>query len=159
MNRKLFIILILSIITGSASDLQALVYISVAGSWQETIDSTDLIPGPVILLPSTYTSPGDAVRIDITTTKNEKWLVYVSKSDSIWDPRMHLFLRRTSNGTGVGKISGGTSFQEISSLNQSFFSGSKGLINIAVQFQLTGISLQIPPAGYGTKVTYTITEY
>ncbi|MBA3028297.1 MAG: hypothetical protein FP816_05700 [Desulfobacteraceae bacterium] len=124
----------------------------------KTINSSELIFGPEIILPSTYTSSSNAVTMNINANGNESWMVHVSKNNSIWDPRLRLYIRRTGNGSGTGTISGGTSFQEITSLNQTFFSGRKKYSNIPVQFQLTGVSLYIPPSSNITTITYTITE-
>jgi hypothetical protein len=155
MKRKLIFILIFLVLSSATFRLDALVQFSIYGNWSETIDSSDLTG---IVLPSTYTSSSNAVTIDIDANVFEKWLVYVSRSDTMWDPSLQLFLRRTSDGVGKGSISGGTIFQEITAFNQAFFSGQKALNSIAVQFQLTGITLRTPTDSYATTIIYTITD-
>ena len=155
MNLKIHILLILFII-GTTLRLNALLQISVSGSYTETIDSTDLIN---FYLPTTYTSALNAVIVDIDAANNEKWLVSVYKSDTNWDTSLHLSIRRTGSGTGSGKVIGGDSFQEVTSVSQSFMNGQKALSNIPVQVQISGVSYQISPDTYGTTITYTITDY
>ena len=157
MKRKRILLFILWMIFDATHRSDAAITISLSGSWSETVDSSDIIIGSEIMLPSTYTSSSSAVTMNIGANGSESWIVLVSKYDSVWDPRLHLFLRRTGNGSGNGNISGGTSFQEIGALNQTLCSGKKQLSGIPVQFQLTGITLNIPPASRSTTITYTIT--
>ena len=158
MNRKRFFHFFLGLIFFTALRTDAIVGISVSGTWLESIDSSDLIIGSEVLIPSTTTSADNAVTLDVSTDTNAAWTVYVSAVDANWDPRLHLYLRRTGAGTGKGSVSGGETFLEISPLNQVFFSGRKAAFSIPVQFQINGISFQIPPSVFIKTITYTITE-
>ena len=131
--------------------------IKVTGSWDETIDSTDLQGGAGTDLIGTYESVSNVCDIDVTSAK-KNWRVDVSKTDTLWHANLRLYVRRTSDGTGKGTISGGMAYQEITDVNQTFFSGYDNLRNITIQYQLTGVSVQILPSVYTTTVNYTITR-
>jgi hypothetical protein len=84
--------------------------------------------------------------------------VDVKKSDTNWHANFQLYVRRTSDGSGSGSISGGTSYQEITDTDQSFFNGTLDRSNITGQLELTGVTVQIPVDTYTTTVYYTVVE-
>lgn len=130
--------------------------ITATGSWSQTIDASNLTGGAGTDLNSTYQSASNAVVIDIIGA-GSTWGVAVKKITSNWHSSLHLSVKRTSDGTGVGTISGGTSYQEVTDIDQSFFSGNRSRANVNVQFQLTGVSIQVPPGVYTATVYYTVT--
>ena len=132
--------------------------ITVTGSWTETIDASDLQAGAGSDLIDTYESASDQVEIGITEAGGKNWRVDVRKSDANWHSNFQLSVRRTSSGTGPGTISGGTSYQEVTDTDQSFFNGKKNREGINVQLKLSGVSVQIPPDTYSTTVYYTVVE-
>lgn len=132
--------------------------IKVTGSWNEAIDSTDLQGGAGTDLISTYESISNVCDIDITGGAKKDWRVDVNKTDTLWHANLHLYVRRTSDGTGGGTIAGGATYQEITDINQTFFTGYDNLRDITIQYQLTGVSVQILPNAYTTTVNYTITQ-
>ena len=133
------------------------VAIEVTGDWSETIDVNDLQSGPGSDLVSSHESASDVGVVDITGTTTT-WDVDVKKTDSNWHASFTLNVRRTSDGSGAGSISGGTSYHEITDTDSTFFSGNKNRSNIDLQLQLTGAPVQITPDTYTTTVSYTITE-
>lgn len=130
--------------------------LTVTGSWTEMIDSLDLQAGAGSDLIDTYESASNTVAIDIIAPTN--WRVDVKKSDTNWHANFQLYVRRTSDGSGSGSISGGTSYQEITDTDQSFFNGTLDRSNITGQLKLTGVSVQIPVDTYTTTVYYTVVE-
>jgi len=132
------------------------VNITITGSWAETIDASDLQAGAGSDLIDTYESASNTVAIDIITPTN--WRVDVKKSDTNWHANFQLYVRRTSDGSGSGSISGGTSYQEITDTDQSFFNGTLDRSNITGQLELTGVSVQIPVDTYTTTVYYTVVD-
>ena len=138
---------------------QAQINITVTGSWSETIDASDLQDGAGSDLIDTYESIADAVSISIsgTTGASDNWRVDVKKLDTNWDSSFHLYVKRTSNGTG-GSVSGGTAYQELTDVDESFFSGSDDVSGIDIQLKLSGVSVQIPPDSYMTTVYYTVVD-
>jgi len=133
--------------------------IKVTGNWSETIDKKDLLSGAGSDLKSTYTSVSGQVSIDIRGTKgiNDAWRIDIRKVDNNWNDNLHPYVMRTSDGKG-GRVSGGTSYQEVTDINTPFFSGSGKVKGINVQLRLTGPSIQIPPSSYSTVFYYTVVD-
>ena len=130
--------------------------ITVTGSWSQTIGSASLSAAAGSDLVGTYTSAADQVLLDLS---DPRWRVSVQRVDAFWHSNLNLYVQRTSNGsTPNGTISGGTAYQSVTTSAQSFFTGTKNFSNIAVQIQLSGVSLQVPPATYTTGLTFTITH-
>lgn len=131
--------------------------ITVSGSWSETIDASDLVGGAGSGLIGTYESNWDQIVLDIDVGRG-KFRVDVSKINTYWHSDFQLRVRRTSDGTGDGKISGGTSYQEITDTYQSFFTFKKDRTGIELQLELSGVSVQVAPDTYTTTVYYTIVK-
>lgn len=79
---------------------------------------------------------------------------------SNWDSSLKLYVQRTGNGTGIAILSGGTTYIQLTSTPQLFFSGLLNLFahrdNIPVQYKIEGLSVMLPVKTYTTTVTYTI---
>ena len=111
------------------------------------------------LVPSKESSAGQAtLDISATASSEDQWRVDVSRSDSVWPSGLDLDVRRSSNGSGAGSISGGTSYLSIGSSPATFFSGSGDRTSIGLQLRLTGLSVSIGPDTYSTTVTYTVVD-
>jgi len=137
--------------------------ISIGGSWELTIDESDMQSGMISDLNSTYESPADQVYATITHPDygwfgTWYWRVDVSRDNSQWHNLLHLDVRRSSGGFGFGSISGGTSYQEISTATQSFFTGARNRLWIGFQYRLRGVSVSVPAGTYVATVTYTVVE-
>lgn len=133
--------------------------ISVTGAWYETIDKNDLIFGAGSDLQSTHTSVSGQVTIDISgaTGPDDAWRVDIMKIDGSWNSLLHPWAMRTSDGNG-GSVNGGESFQEITNINTSFFSGAGDVTGIKIQLRMTGASIQIPPSSCSTVLYYTVVD-
>lgn len=134
--------------------------ITVTGSWTDTVDQNDLRSGIGSNLNATYTSPTNVNIVAITnaTGTSDAWQVSIRRIDTTWNPAMVLSVRRTSTGSGSGSIQGGTSYIQVTTSDQSFFTGAGNRSNVRVQLRLSGVSLQIPPNQYSTTVQYTIID-
>lgn len=130
--------------------------ITAVGGWTETIDASDLIAGAGSDLQSDYYSATNATTLDVTAIGNYK--VDVRRSDTNWSGDFTLYLKRTSDGTGSGTISGGTSYITVSLTDTEFFTGSLDRSGIDVQYHLAGMSVNISPDTYSTTITFTITD-
>lgn len=133
------------------------IQILVSGSWVRTIDAADLQGLAGSDLNPAYESATDQIGIEIRQT-GSTWRVDIKKVDTNWHGNFHLFVRRTSNGSGSGSISGGTTYQEITDADQAFFNGSSTRNFIDIQLRLEGVSVQVPQDSYSTTVYYTVTE-
>jgi len=158
MRKRLYIMLfILLSFIGFKQGAQAQT-ITVTGNWSLIIGLSDLQGGAGSDFNPTYESAVDQIIIDIQGKKTTNWRVDVSKDDITWDSRMLLYVRRTSDGTGPGSISGGLTYQQITEVDQEFFRGGKNRQNIHVQLKLDGITVGIPTGTYTTTVYYTVIE-
>ncbi len=88
------------------------------------------------------------------------WRVDVSRADTSWHSSILVYVRRTSDGTGGTTISGGTAYQEITTTDTSFFTGTGNPRDVALQFRTNGefAGAGVPSGSYSTTVTYTITD-
>jgi hypothetical protein len=125
------------------------------GTWNETIDETDLQGGAGSDIPDTYESNAAATSILITGMNNKDWAMTVEMSEINWHGDFTIYLKRTDNSGGV---SGGTTYQVLTTSPVSFCTGSDNQFGIRIQYQLEGVSLQIPADTYSITVTYTVTE-
>ena len=155
---KIGIVLLITAALIPAEGVWAAVSISVTGSWFETIDETDLVGGAGSDLRSTYESAADQVSINVVGADKKSWRIDVRKVDTDWHGDLSLYVRRTSDGSGQGQITGGTSYQQLSDTYQEFFSGDRNRKNVNVQLMLDGVSAQTPCGNYLTTVYYTIVE-
>ncbi len=149
-NRKLKgIILALSFLLIFFCEISWSIDITVTGSWSENIDASDLVPPDAAGsdLNGTYQSAADAVQLNITATGN--WKVQVKKTDSTLPGSLHLRIRKTYPDTGP--------YQEVPDTDQDFLGVSgTGDANVNVQFELTGVSIQVPPGSYSATIQYTV---
>lgn len=81
-------------------------------------------------------------------------------STSNWDSSLKLYVQRTGNGTGIAIVTGGTTYIQLTSTPQLFFSGLLNVLahrdNIPVQYKIEGLSVMLPVKTYTTTITYTI---
>ena len=133
--------------------------IAITGSWSETIDANDLVAGAGSTVNSTYESAADAITVDLTAIGvGDSWDIEISMTEGTWSSNFTLWARRTSAGTGPGTVSGGMSYQEITSTPTTLFSGTGSRNDIEVQLQLTGVALSEPLGANDCTVTYDLIE-
>lgn len=154
-----FILYLLAPLFFTAQMANAGISITVTGNWFETIDKNDLLFGAGSDLQSTYTSVSGQVSIDISGTSGptDAWRIDIRKVDNNWNNKLDPYVRRTSDGSG-GSVSGGTSYQSVTDINTSFFSGTGDVTGIKVQLRMTGVSIQISPSSYSTVLYYTVVD-
>ncbi len=144
-----------------ATPALAVLSIATSGSWSLTVDASDLSAGAGSDLVNSQTSSSTQGSIDIsgTTGSSDNWRVDVKRVDTTWDSDFTIYVRRTGDGTGDGSITGGTTFQEVTTTDASFFSGSGDRTGINVEFMIEGFSVStIPVDVYDTAITYTIVD-
>jgi hypothetical protein len=131
--------------------------ITVTGQWDLTINSTNLQAGPGSNLVATYQSAANQVIANINPRSFGKtWLVQVHKTDILWNSNLHLDIRRQAYSNLVG----GLTYFEITNIDQDFFWSDtrKGTNGVQIQFQLRGVSVDIPVNNYSTTVYYTLID-
>jgi hypothetical protein len=134
--------------------------ITATGSWNKTIDTSDLASGAGSDLVGIYESTVNATVLTVlnTTGNTDNWRIDVRRSDSTWHGDFILYIQRTSDGTGGGSISGGLSYITIGTTDSQFFSGAGDRSSVNLQYKLTGMSVSIPPNTYSTTVVFTIVD-
>ncbi len=86
------------------------------------------------------------------------WQLNAKRSDSLWDGDYSIFIKRTSDETGPGTISGGSAYVELSTFDTQIFTGTDNRSDISIQYKLTGMSKNISPDTYITSVIVTVIE-
>lgn len=132
--------------------------ITIAGSWSRVIGAGDLTGGPGSNLTATYASATNQVTMGVTTGAGMNWRVDVRRIDTIWHASFRLSIRRTSNGSGTGTVAGGATYLRITTISQTFVTGSGNRAGIQLQERLGGVSVSIPVATYTTTIQYTVVD-
>ena len=134
--------------------------LAASGSWSLGVDATDLLAGAGSPLQDSYDSGGGAVALEISATggSSDAWRIDVRRATSGWDPDLHLWIRRTSDGSGPGSVSDGTSWQEVGATDSALFTGEGDRTGITVQLRITGVSLAISPDAFLATVHYTLVD-
>jgi hypothetical protein len=128
--------------------------ITAIGGWTETINVDDLESGPGSDLVGTYESGAAATVMSVTY--GGSWRIDVRRTDGTWHPDFGIHTQRTSDGTGGGTISGGTTYMEITTVDTEFCSGTLDRTDIDAGYKLTGMSVNAAPGTYNTTVTFTV---
>lgn len=127
--------------------------------WSLTFDVTDLTgtAGSDFATDIESADPAQQIRIQNSTGN---WRIDVSRVDTTWHSGIRIFVKRTSPGTGGTTISGGTTYQEITTIDTEFFIGSGNPTSVNLQFMTNGAfaGQGVPSGSYLTTVTYTITD-
>ena len=126
------------------------------GGVTETINSADLISGAGSDLTSTFESSATAVSIDLTGTSGSAWMVQVKCTDGTWATGLEVAVKRTSDGSGSGSISDGTTYQTITDSYVDLFSGHADRSIIKLQIRLTGVSVSKGADTFDNNISFKI---
>ncbi|MFO7889388.1 MAG: hypothetical protein R6V04_03515 [bacterium] len=158
-TRVLFLwIILIWLCTVFPSILWAQADVTVTGYWALNITAADISGGPGSPLNDTYESLIDQILIEIGGRRVFDWIVYVRRSDVIWNSDFCLNIKRTGEGQGGGTVTGGTAYQEITTVDTEYLQGSKKLKNIPNQLQLKLLSGVVDSRTYQTTVIYTVID-
>ena len=150
---------------------QGPIQIDVTGNWNLTLSASDISDAGNDFS-NIHTSSANELEVDVFKLGGFfgsyylfgfNWRVDIRQDEINWHPNLQLSARRTGNGTttgffGLGNINGGTAFQQVSSNNTIFYSGSYGRLNVPIQLRLQGISVLLPAQTYTTTIVLTVTE-
>jgi hypothetical protein len=135
--------------------------LSAAGGWNENVNASDLVSGVGSNLVDTYESTTNATNVNISNCMgdSDNWRVDVRRVDEGgWYGGFALYVKRTSDGTGNGFVSDGFDYIEITSTDTPFFTGAGDRSNINIQYQLTGMSINVSPNNYHTTIMFTVVD-
>ncbi|MBN1697933.1 MAG: hypothetical protein JW881_10505 [Spirochaetales bacterium] len=124
------------------------------GDWQETVDESDLTGGAGSDVTDTYESASNQTSILITGMNNKNWQVTVDRTDTSWYTDLVIEARRTDSSS---EVSGGTTYQIITTSPAVFFTGRNNKLGISIQYRLGGVNLSIPADTSSATITYTLT--
>jgi hypothetical protein len=130
--------------------------ISVSGNWSKTVNRDNLAAGAGSNLVSTIESPAATATLNIINTAGATWTVRVAKSNVSWPANVGVAVKRTTNGSGSGTISSGTSYLAVDSTANTFFSGTGDRTGIEIQLRLYGVSIGASPGLYSLAITYSV---
>lgn len=137
---------------------------SVTGTWTSSVPA------------STITEAGNNYSSNWTSLANQSiislpagilgasYTVSVRKTDTNWNANLGLWIHKSADNLGLlGSVSpaGNTSYFQLSSSNQIFFTASLGILSPAtfnVQYEIRGLSVTLPAQSYTTTVVYTISS-
>lgn len=131
------------------------------GGWSLVVGATNLVAGAGSDLLGTYQSAGNQTLVTVNNTlnKNDAWRLDVRRNDILWRAGLTLSVKRTAYGSGPGvNPTGGQAYQSIGTNSTTLLSGAGNRSGIALQFQLDGVSIQLPPAIYMTTLTFTLVD-
>ena len=149
MKRHLLALLVSSITTmAPAAELESL------GAWTETINVANLLGGAG----STFSNPESVAGITTlsVTFPTVTWRVYARLNGGNWNPNVGLWIQRASNGSGIGSITGGTSYVQLTTTNTELFSGVLSRTNISLRFKSSGQSSSVVPGNYQAPILFTV---
>jgi hypothetical protein len=121
-----------------------------------TFDVTSLTGGAGSDFTGTHEQLSQLALMEIKNA-NAGWRLDVSRADTLWPAGVRLYVRRNGDGTGTGTITGGTSYQEVTTVNTELFRGTLARKDIPMQFMVTGVSVSGGAGSFSTTVTYTVT--
>ena len=146
------------VLAAAAAGSLGAISINVSGSWSAVIDVSSLQGGPGTDLIPVQESPAGSAALSVDETNRQGWQITVRRIDGIWPAGLALAVRRASDGMGSGTVSGGTAYQGVTEIDQPFFSGSRDRVHIDLRFQLSGLSVKIPPSASSTTIVYTVVQ-
>jgi len=133
--------------------------LSASGGLMRIVNASNLVAGAGSnLLPTLDDAAATNLSIINTSGSIDHWRIDVRRSDATWHNALRLYVRRISDGSGSGTVTGGLSPVEISGMDVQFFSGEGDRTGLFLSYQLTGMSVAVSPNTYSTTVIFTIVD-
>lgn len=127
--------------------------LSTSGTWSPQITTSTYRAAPI-------DSAASALLINIDVAETEAWTVSVQTQNANLPEGLTLSIKRITNGTGDGAISGGTDYATVGDTAQIMFSGTGNRQGVGVQLRLNGIAGGRPPPGnYGASILYSLESH
>lgn len=155
---------VFAVLLVSAAPLGAQLDLQVTGDWTLTLDASDLLPSPQAGADwaGTHETSGaenPSMTMSNLASNSQPWRIDVRRLDTLWPAGVPLYVRRTSDGTGPGTISGGLTYQAITAVDQSLFTGTGDRSMVDLQLRVEGVAVGVLDVRtYDTEVIYTLTE-
>jgi hypothetical protein len=125
------------------------------GDWTESITATDLVSGAGTDLKPQFESAAGVTTLTVSNAPGP-WTVSVKRTGNGGHGDVTVYVKRVSGGSGIGTIDGGTAYQTLTGADVDLFSGTEDRNGISLQFKLTGITRDVPPANYLSTIVFTV---
>jgi len=125
------------------------------GQWNIVVGAGDLTGGAGTTLPASFESMAGVTTVTIANEQSP-WRLMARYAHTNWNNAVSVMIKRTSDGSGAGSISGGSSYVELSTVDTEICSGDGDRSNVALQYKLTGTSLHVSPGLYSTSIIFTV---
>ncbi|MDO9265249.1 MAG: hypothetical protein Q7U02_14865 [Desulfosalsimonadaceae bacterium] len=133
--------------------------LSASGGLMRIVNASHLVAGAGSNLHTTFDdSAATSLSIVDTSGSSDHWRIDVRRSDATWHNALGLYVKRISDGSGSGTVTGGLSHVEISGTEVEFFSGEGDRTGLFLSYELTGMSVAVSPNTYSTTVIFTIVD-
>ncbi|KAA6183066.1 hypothetical protein F2Q65_16650 [Thiohalocapsa marina] len=130
--------------------------LTLLGDWSKALGTQDLSGGAGTDFPAAFESSATQATIDVTNTGGAAWTLWVRQDQAMLPPAVGLSVRRSSDGSGQGSISGGSAYLTPDFQEQILCSGVGDRSGIGLQFRLSGISISQPPGSFGATLGYRV---
>ena len=125
------------------------------GDWAQSITAADLVSGAGTDLKPQFESASGVTTLTVSNAPGP-WTVSVKHSGNGGHGDVTVYVKRVSGCTGTGTIAGGTAYQALTGADVDLFSGTEARNGISLQFKLTGLSRDVPPANYLSTIVFTV---
>lgn len=129
--------------------------ITSSGDWVASISAANLASGAGSDLQAQIESVAGVTNLTITNVTGA-WSLRARRNGSQWAGAVSVYVKRTSDGSGSGAISGGGGYVELTGTDAEIFSGSGARSGISLQFKLTGLTRKVSPATYLSSIIFTV---
>ncbi|MBN1525437.1 MAG: hypothetical protein JW904_13190 [Spirochaetales bacterium] len=156
-RHSLIVLLVFCVVSSAFSAPKISIKVQIAGGgWTVDLDETNLSGGAGSDFVSPIESASDLIDVDVTKPANG-WQVSIMRTDSVWNSNIRIYARRTTDGSGTGTIADGTTYQEITTSDWYFFSGTLDRSGLKIQLSLD-VDASIGVDNFSTTLYYTATE-
>ena len=133
--------------TASAADVTTI------GSWTESVTAANLASGAGSDLAPLESVSGTTI-LNLTSTAGT-WHLKARLGPGQWNSNLTIWVKRVSDGSGSGTISGGSAYVQLAAADTEIFGGLSDRNNIALQFKLTGLTRRVTPSTYNSSIIFT----
>ena len=129
--------------------------LSSSGDWVTGATASNLISGAGSDFQGQFESLAGVTTLTIFNAPGA-WSLRARRGGSQWSGDVKVLVRRASGGSGIGSVSGGTGYVELTTTDAEIFSGSGARSGISLQFKLAGVSKRVSPATYLSTILFTV---
>ena len=130
--------------------------ITVVGHWFETIGVEDLTAGAGTDFRPAIENEALPTTVTIANTQGAAWMLWARCRDSSLPAAVSLAVRRTTDGSGDGSISGGMDYLQLTDYEQVLASGVGDRSGIGLRLRLSGVSISQGPGAHGCTLDYRV---